>query len=48
MCWLTFAIREGKNREVRKVLETLGLRVNRLIRVVLRAVQARRAAPKAR
>ena len=31
--WLTFAIREGKNREVRKVLETLGLRVNRLIRV---------------
>jgi 23S rRNA pseudouridine2605 synthase len=32
-CWLTFAIREGKNREVRKVLETLGLRVNRLIRV---------------
>jgi 23S rRNA pseudouridine2605 synthase len=32
-CWLTFAIREGKNREVRKVLESLGLRVNRLIRV---------------
>jgi len=31
--WITFAIREGKNREVRKVLETLGLRVNRLIRV---------------
>ncbi len=31
--WLTFAIREGKNREVRKVLEHLGLRVNRLIRV---------------
>ena len=26
--WLTFGIREGKNREVRKVLETLGLRVN--------------------
>jgi 23S rRNA pseudouridine2605 synthase len=32
-CWLTFAIREGKNREVRKVMETLGLTVNRLIRV---------------
>ena len=32
-CWLTFSIREGKNREVRKVLQTLGLRVNRLIRV---------------
>jgi 23S rRNA pseudouridine2605 synthase len=31
--WLTVGIREGKNREVRKVLETLGLRVNRLIRV---------------
>jgi len=31
--WLSFAIREGKNREVRKVLERLGLRVNRLIRV---------------
>jgi len=31
--WLTFAIREGKNREVRRVLESLGLKVNRLIRV---------------
>src|SRR5215467_9820687 len=31
--WLTLAIREGKNREVRKVLESLGLKVNRLIRV---------------
>ena len=31
--WLTFAIREGKNREVRKVLESLGLKVNRLIRL---------------
>src|SRR5262249_4179615 len=31
--WLTFAIREGKNREVRKVLESLGLKVSRLIRV---------------
>ena len=31
--WLTFAIREGKNREVRKVLEQLGLKVNRLIRI---------------
>jgi 23S rRNA pseudouridine2605 synthase len=31
--WLTFAIREGKNREVRRVLEHLGLKVNRLIRV---------------
>jgi len=31
--WLTLGIREGKNREVRKVLESLGLKVNRLIRV---------------
>jgi 23S rRNA pseudouridine2605 synthase len=31
--WLTFGIREGKNREVRNVLESLGLKVNRLIRV---------------
>ena len=31
--WLTFAIKEGKNREVRKVLEHLGLQVNRLIRL---------------
>jgi len=31
--WLTFSIREGKKREVRKVLESLGLKVNRLIRV---------------
>ena len=31
--WLSFAIREGKKREVRKVLESLGLKVNRLIRV---------------
>jgi 23S rRNA pseudouridine2605 synthase len=31
--WLTVGIREGKNREVRKVLEHIGLKVNRLIRV---------------
>jgi 23S rRNA pseudouridine2605 synthase len=30
--WLSLAIREGKNREVRNVLAHLGLRVNRLIR----------------
>ncbi len=31
--WLTMALREGKNREVRRLLEHLGLRVNRLIRI---------------
>jgi 23S rRNA pseudouridine2605 synthase len=31
--WLTFAIREGKTREVRNVLGALGLTVTRLIRV---------------
>jgi 23S rRNA pseudouridine2605 synthase len=31
--WVSFAIREGKNREVRNVLSHLGLTVTRLIRV---------------
>jgi len=31
--WLLVAIKEGKNREVRKVFEHLGLKVNRLIRI---------------
>jgi 23S rRNA pseudouridine2605 synthase len=31
--WLTIGLREGKNREVKKVLEHIGLDVNRLIRV---------------
>ena len=31
--WLTLALREGKNREVKNVLGALGLDVNRLIRV---------------
>jgi 23S rRNA pseudouridine2605 synthase len=30
--WLTIVLREGKNREIRKVMEALGLKVNRLIR----------------
>jgi 23S rRNA pseudouridine2605 synthase len=30
--WLTIAIREGKNREVKRICEHLGLQVNRLIR----------------
>ena len=31
--WLSVSITEGKNREVRKVLESVGLSVNRLIRL---------------
>jgi 23S rRNA pseudouridine2605 synthase len=31
--WVTVALTEGKNREVRKVMEFIGLTVNRLIRV---------------
>jgi 23S rRNA pseudouridine2605 synthase len=31
--WIAISLAEGKNREVRKVLEALGLRVNRLIRI---------------
>jgi len=31
--WLTLSIREGKNREIRRVMEAIGVTVNRLIRV---------------
>lgn len=31
--WLTLTLTEGKNREIRRVCEHLGLRVNRLIRI---------------
>lgn len=31
--WLTVTLSEGKNREVRRVLEAIGLKVNRLIRL---------------
>ena len=31
--WLTLGLREGKNREVKRILEHFGLQVNRLIRV---------------
>jgi 23S rRNA pseudouridine2605 synthase len=31
--WITLTLSEGKNREVRRVLESLGLKVNRLIRL---------------
>lgn len=31
--WLTISLQEGKNREIRNIMEHLGLQVNRLIRV---------------
>jgi 23S rRNA pseudouridine2605 synthase len=31
--WMTLTLAEGKNREVRKVMEALGMQVNRLLRV---------------
>ena len=31
--WLTIGLREGKNREIRRALEEVGLTVNRLIRI---------------
>ncbi len=31
--WLTLALREGKNREVRRIMDHLGVTVNRLIRL---------------
>ncbi|WP_185803723.1 pseudouridine synthase [Pontivivens nitratireducens] len=32
-CWLTIGLKEGKNREIRRALNEVGLDVNRLIRV---------------
>ena len=43
--WLTVTIREGKNREVRKILSDLGLDVNRLIRVAFGPFQLLDLAP---
>jgi 23S rRNA pseudouridine2605 synthase len=31
-CWLTMTLSEGKNREIKKLLEALGVQVTRLIR----------------
>ena len=31
--WMTFALREGRNREIRRICEHLGLKVNRLLRI---------------
>ena len=37
--WLTLGLREGKNREVRRVLEHMGLKVSRLIRISYGPIQ---------
>ncbi len=44
-CWLVLGLREGKNREVKRVLQTLGLGVNRLIRISFGAFQLSDLAP---
>jgi 23S rRNA pseudouridine2605 synthase len=43
--WLTVSLREGKNREVRRVLAHLGLAANRLIRTAYGAFQLGRLPP---
>ncbi|MGE0650533.1 MAG: pseudouridine synthase [Alphaproteobacteria bacterium] len=44
-CWLDIGIREGKNREVRKILAHLGLTVSRLIRIAFGPFQLGSLAP---
>jgi 23S rRNA pseudouridine2605 synthase len=44
-CWLTLTLYEGKNREIKKLLEHLGLRVTRLIRTMYGPFQLGGLAP---
>jgi 23S rRNA pseudouridine2605 synthase len=34
-CWLEIALQEGKNRQIRRIAEALGLKVLRLVRVAV-------------
>ncbi|MCB1391208.1 MAG: rRNA pseudouridine synthase, partial [Rhodobacteraceae bacterium] len=43
--WLTIGIREGKNREIRRALDSVGLTVNRLIRTAYGPFQLGELAP---
>jgi 23S rRNA pseudouridine2605 synthase len=43
--WITVSITEGKNREVRRVLDAIGLKVNRLIRIAYGPFQLGTLAP---
>ncbi|MEE9387904.1 MAG: pseudouridine synthase [Paracoccaceae bacterium] len=43
--WVTIGIREGKNREIRRAMEVVGLKVNRLIRISYGPFQLRDIKP---
>lgn len=43
--WLTIGLREGRNREIRRAMEALGLAVNRLIRISYGPFQLGKLAP---
>jgi 23S rRNA pseudouridine2605 synthase len=45
--WVTVAIREGKNREIRRAMEAVGLQVNRLIRLSYGPFQLGQLKPRA-